>query len=88
MQGGLSRQWVSGHGNSSGGQETQGTRVGWLTVSECLQVLPGSPKPSHSLIISESPAPGVPKAQLSPINEGEVGKGRGCAVRPLTALVP
>lgn len=29
----------------------------------------GSPKPSHSLIISESPAPGVPKAQLSPINE-------------------
>uniref|UniRef100_A0A8B9F671 Serine/threonine-protein kinase WNK4 n=1 Tax=Amazona collaria TaxID=241587 RepID=A0A8B9F671_9PSIT len=32
-------------------------------------VLPGSPKPSHSLIISESPAPGVPKAQLSPINE-------------------
>ncbi|KAM9520639.1 serine/threonine-protein kinase WNK4 isoform 1-T1 [Guaruba guarouba] len=34
-------------------------------------VLPGSPKPSHSLIISESPAPGVPKAQLSPINEAE-----------------
>ncbi|XP_068852352.1 serine/threonine-protein kinase WNK4 isoform X2 [Aphelocoma coerulescens] len=32
-------------------------------------VLPGSPKPSHSLIISEAPAPSVPKAQLSPINE-------------------
>ncbi|KAM6041952.1 serine/threonine-protein kinase WNK4 isoform 2-T2 [Chlamydotis macqueenii] len=31
--------------------------------------LPGSPKPSHPLIISESPAPGVPKARLSPINE-------------------
>ncbi|NWS62210.1 WNK4 kinase, partial [Chunga burmeisteri] len=29
----------------------------------------GSLKPSHSLIISESPAPGVPKAQLSPVNE-------------------
>ncbi|NXU45463.1 WNK4 kinase, partial [Drymodes brunneopygia] len=34
-------------------------------------VLPGAPKPSHSLIISEAPAPGVPKAQLSPINEAE-----------------
>ncbi|XP_040473336.1 LOW QUALITY PROTEIN: serine/threonine-protein kinase WNK4 [Falco naumanni] len=34
-------------------------------------VSPGSPKPSHSLIVSESPAPGVPKAQLSPINEAE-----------------
>ncbi|NXJ17736.1 WNK4 kinase, partial [Dicrurus megarhynchus] len=32
-------------------------------------VLPGAPKPSHSLIISEAPAPSVPKAQLSPINE-------------------
>ncbi|NXS26124.1 WNK4 kinase, partial [Pomatostomus ruficeps] len=32
-------------------------------------VLPGVPKPSHSLIVSESPAPSVPKAQLSPINE-------------------
>ncbi|NXA29333.1 WNK4 kinase, partial [Ibidorhyncha struthersii] len=55
-------------------------------------VLPGSPKPSHPLIISESPAPGVPKARLSPINEGEVGKGRGCAMRPClrwgTAMCP
>ncbi|NXH81185.1 WNK4 kinase, partial [Edolisoma coerulescens] len=34
-------------------------------------VLPGAPKPSHSLIISEAPAPSVPKAQLSPINEAE-----------------
>ncbi|NXH45892.1 WNK4 kinase, partial [Dicaeum eximium] len=32
-------------------------------------VPPGAPKPSQSLIISEAPAPGVPKAQLSPINE-------------------
>ncbi|XP_041883752.1 serine/threonine-protein kinase WNK4 isoform X2 [Corvus kubaryi] len=32
-------------------------------------VLPGAPKPSHSLIISEAPAPSVPKAQLSPISE-------------------
>ncbi|NXL36449.1 WNK4 kinase, partial [Glaucidium brasilianum] len=32
-------------------------------------VLPGSPRPSHPLIISESPAPGAPKARLSPINE-------------------
>ncbi|NWR42951.1 WNK4 kinase, partial [Regulus satrapa] len=34
-------------------------------------VLPGAPKPSHSLVISEAPAPSVPKAQLSPINEAE-----------------
>ncbi|NXF24240.1 WNK4 kinase, partial [Rhodinocichla rosea] len=34
-------------------------------------VLPGAPKPSHSLIISEAPAPSVPKVQLSPINEAE-----------------
>eukprot|EP00076_Gallus_gallus_P034246 XP_024999784.1 serine/threonine-protein kinase WNK4 isoform X9 [Gallus gallus] len=42
-------------------------------------VMPGSPegstvplfslKPSHPLIVSESPAPSVPKARLSPINE-------------------
>ncbi|NXL11463.1 WNK4 kinase, partial [Mesembrinibis cayennensis] len=32
-------------------------------------VPPGSPKPSHPLIISESPAPSMPRAQLSPINE-------------------
>ncbi|KAM6368533.1 serine/threonine-protein kinase WNK4 isoform 2-T2 [Pluvialis apricaria] len=32
-------------------------------------VPPGSPKPSHPLIISESPAPSVPTARLSPINE-------------------
>ncbi|PKU41287.1 serine threonine-protein kinase wnk4 [Limosa lapponica baueri] len=34
-------------------------------------VPPGSPRPSHPLIISESPAPSVPKAQLSPIKEAE-----------------
>ncbi|XP_024999780.2 serine/threonine-protein kinase WNK4 isoform X4 [Gallus gallus] len=35
-------------------------------------VMPGSPEgstPSHPLIVSESPAPSVPKARLSPINE-------------------
>lgn len=40
-----------------------------------LQVPLGSPKPSHPLIISEALPPGVPKARLSPINEGEAGKG-------------
>ncbi|NWR36070.1 WNK4 kinase, partial [Tachuris rubrigastra] len=34
-------------------------------------VPPGVPKPSHSLIVSESPAPAVPMARLSPINEAE-----------------
>ncbi|XP_062451404.1 serine/threonine-protein kinase WNK4 isoform X8 [Rhea pennata] len=29
----------------------------------------GSPKPGHQLIVSESPAAGAPKPQLSPINE-------------------
>ncbi|NXN99402.1 WNK4 kinase, partial [Rhinopomastus cyanomelas] len=29
----------------------------------------GSPKPSHSLIVSESPAPGTASTRLSPINE-------------------
>ncbi|XP_016159870.1 PREDICTED: serine/threonine-protein kinase WNK4 isoform X1 [Ficedula albicollis] len=38
--------------------------------SERSTVLPGA-KPSHSLIISETPAPSMPKAQLSPINEAE-----------------
>ncbi|NWU06898.1 WNK4 kinase, partial [Cephalopterus ornatus] len=32
-------------------------------------VPPGVPKPSHSLIVSESPAPAVPMARLSPIKE-------------------
>ncbi|NWT73052.1 WNK4 kinase, partial [Prunella himalayana] len=45
--------------------------VGLLMVLGCPQVLPSAPKPSHSLIISEAPAPSVPKAQLSPINEAE-----------------
>lgn len=44
-------------------------------VLGCLQVPLGSPKPSHPLIIAESLPPGVPKARLSPINEGEAGKG-------------
>ncbi|NXE69388.1 WNK4 kinase, partial [Calcarius ornatus] len=42
-----------------------------LTLGAPRFVLPGAPKPSHSLIISEAPAPSVPKAQLSPINEAE-----------------
>lgn len=57
-----------------------GPGVGLLMVLRCPQVLPSAPKPSHSLIISEAPAPSVPKAQLSPINEGNVGQGPGCAV--------
>lgn len=52
-----------------------GPGVGRLTVLGYLQVSPGSPRPSHPLIISESPAPGVPKARLSPIKEGEMGNG-------------
>lgn len=44
-------------------------------VLGCLQVPLGPPKPSHPLIVAESLPPGVPKARLSPINEGEAGKG-------------
>ncbi|NXI80764.1 WNK1 kinase, partial [Rhipidura dahli] len=54
--------------------EPTGSPVQLLSTStpgspEGSTVLPGAPKPSHSLIISEAPAPSVPKAQLSPINE-------------------
>lgn len=58
-----------------GGRRCGGTRGRVGDGAWCLQVPPSSPKPSHPLIISESPAPDVPKARLSPINEGEVGKG-------------
>ncbi|XP_061333618.1 serine/threonine-protein kinase WNK4 isoform X2 [Pezoporus flaviventris] len=56
-------------------------------------VLPGSPKPSNSLIISESPAPGVPKAQLSPINEAEakpqiLGRFQVTPIKDLAATSP
>ncbi|XP_039553154.1 serine/threonine-protein kinase WNK4 isoform X3 [Passer montanus] len=56
------------------GSEAVGSPVQLLSPStpgsaEGSTVLPGAPKPSHSLIISEAPAPSVPKAQLSPINE-------------------
>ncbi|XP_009460252.1 PREDICTED: serine/threonine-protein kinase WNK4 [Nipponia nippon] len=56
------------------GSEAAGSAPPALTTStpgspEGSTVLPGSPKPSHPLIVSESPALGVPKAQLSPINE-------------------
>ncbi|XP_051496157.1 serine/threonine-protein kinase WNK4 isoform X2 [Apus apus] len=56
------------------GSEAMGTPLPSLSTSTPESpagsvVLPGSPKPSHPLIVSESPAPGVPKTQLSPINE-------------------
>ncbi|NXC05407.1 WNK4 kinase, partial [Orthonyx spaldingii] len=56
------------------GGEAVGSPVQLLSTStdgspEGSMVLPGAPKPSHSLIVSEAPAPSVPKAQLSPINE-------------------
>ncbi|XP_074018807.1 serine/threonine-protein kinase WNK4 [Numenius arquata] len=56
------------------GSEAMGSPLPSLTTSmpgrpEGSMVPPGSPRPSHPLIISESPAPGVPKAQLSPIKE-------------------
>ncbi|CAM9791465.1 unnamed protein product [Bubo scandiacus] len=56
------------------GSEAMGSPLPPLSTStpgspEGSMVLPGSPRPSHPLIISESPAPGTPKARLSPINE-------------------
>ncbi|KAM6233676.1 serine/threonine-protein kinase WNK4 isoform 3-T3 [Spheniscus humboldti] len=58
------------------GSEAAGSPLPSLSTSmlgslEGSTVLPGSPKPSHPLIVSESPAPGVPKARLSPISEAE-----------------
>ncbi|XP_074892721.1 serine/threonine-protein kinase WNK4 isoform X2 [Buteo buteo] len=58
------------------GSEAVGSLLPSLSTStpgspEGSAVQPGSPKPSHSLIVSESPAPGMPKARLSPINEAE-----------------
>ncbi|NXF83898.1 WNK4 kinase, partial [Sclerurus mexicanus] len=61
---------------SSGGHrsEAMGGPLPSLSMSmpgspEGSTVLPGAPKPSPSLIVLESPAPAVPKARLSPINE-------------------
>ncbi|XP_074782650.1 serine/threonine-protein kinase WNK4 isoform X1 [Athene noctua] len=56
------------------GSEAVGSPLAPLSTStpgspEGSMVLPGSPRPSHPLIIFESPAPGAPKARLSPINE-------------------
>ncbi|XP_074748418.1 serine/threonine-protein kinase WNK4 [Strix uralensis] len=56
------------------GSEAMGSPLPPLSTStpgspEGSMVLPSSPRPSHPLIISESPAPGTPKARLSPINE-------------------
>ncbi|KAM6042635.1 LOW QUALITY PROTEIN: serine/threonine-protein kinase WNK4 [Theristicus caerulescens] len=56
------------------GSEAAGSTLPALSTStpgspEGSMVPPGSPKPSHPLIISESPAPSMPRAQLSPINE-------------------
>ncbi|XP_063210534.1 serine/threonine-protein kinase WNK4 isoform X4 [Chroicocephalus ridibundus] len=58
------------------GSEAAGSPLPSLSTStpgspEGSTVSPGSPRPSHPLIISESPAPGVPKARLSPIKEAE-----------------
>ncbi|XP_075299824.1 serine/threonine-protein kinase WNK4 isoform X2 [Opisthocomus hoazin] len=58
------------------GSEATGSPPPSLSTStpgslEGSSVPPGSPRPSHPLIVSESPAPGVPKARLSPINEAE-----------------
>ncbi|KAM9657192.1 serine/threonine-protein kinase WNK4 isoform 5-T5 [Morphnus guianensis] len=58
------------------GSEAAGSLLPSLSTStpgspEGSAVQPGSPKPSHSLIVSESSAPSVPKARLSPINEAE-----------------
>ncbi|NXG19880.1 WNK4 kinase, partial [Grallaria varia] len=59
---------------ASSGSEAMGGPLPSLNMSmpgspEGSMVLPGDPKPSHSLVVSESPAPDVPKARLSPINE-------------------
>ncbi|KAK4808667.1 hypothetical protein QYF61_020156 [Mycteria americana] len=56
------------------GSEAAGSPLPSLSTStlgswEGSTVPPDSPTPSHPLIILESPAPGVPKAWLSPINE-------------------
>ncbi|XP_054080229.1 serine/threonine-protein kinase WNK4 isoform X4 [Rissa tridactyla] len=58
------------------GSEAAGSPLPSLSTStpgspEGSTVSPGSPRPSHPLIISESPAPGMPKARLSPIKEAE-----------------
>ncbi|NWH52467.1 WNK4 kinase, partial [Fregata magnificens] len=59
---------------ASSGSEAAGSPLPLLSTStpgslEGSMVPPGSPKPSHPLIVSELPAPSVPKAWLSPINE-------------------
>ncbi|XP_075579004.1 LOW QUALITY PROTEIN: serine/threonine-protein kinase WNK4 [Pelecanus crispus] len=55
-------------------------------------VLPGSPKHSHPLIVSESPAPGMPKVRLSPINEEAkpriLGRFQVTPTKDLTAASP
>ncbi|NXX20167.1 WNK4 kinase, partial [Podargus strigoides] len=71
-----------------------GPGVGWLMALGCPQVPPAPPKPSHPLIVSESPAPDVPKARLSPINEEAkpqiLGRFQVTPTRDLatTSLVP
>ncbi|XP_075379296.1 serine/threonine-protein kinase WNK4 isoform X3 [Mycteria americana] len=64
------------------GSEAAGSPLPSLSTStlgswEGSTVPPDSPTPSHPLIILESPAPGVPKAWLSPINEGDADQGPG-----------
>ncbi|KAM6238460.1 serine/threonine-protein kinase WNK4 isoform 2-T2 [Porphyrio hochstetteri] len=55
------------------GSEAVGSPLPSLSTATpgSLEVLPGCPRPSHPLIVSEAPGPGVPKARLSPINEAE-----------------
>ncbi|KAM6107988.1 serine/threonine-protein kinase WNK4 [Pterocles gutturalis] len=56
-------------------------------------VLPSPPKPSHTLVVSESPAPGAPTAQLSPISEAEakpqiLGRFQVMPTKDLGAVTP
>ncbi|KAM6189930.1 serine/threonine-protein kinase WNK4 isoform 1-T1 [Sarcoramphus papa] len=79
------------------GSEAAGIPLPLLSTStpgrpEGSVVPPSSPKPSHSLIVSESPAPGVPKARLSPISEEAkpqiLGRFRVTPTRDLAATSP
>ncbi|NXX97143.1 WNK4 kinase, partial [Centropus bengalensis] len=66
----------------SGGSEATGITVPSPSTSVAGTSVSPSSKPSRTLIVSESPTPGVPKVRLSPINEGEVGRE---PLRPVAA---
>ncbi|KAM6312208.1 serine/threonine-protein kinase WNK4 isoform 2-T2 [Podargus strigoides] len=81
------------------GSEAAGCPLPLLSTSmpgspKSSMVPPAPPKPSHPLIVSESPAPDVPKARLSPINEEAkpqiLGRFQVTPTRDLatTSLVP